>query len=106
MLALVTGARDFFLSQFESTGQLQQVVGIEVTLVTRNFYTGEGATIPAPRFGPGDGGKPPEQPPTQLKATVLGVVAGDDTTLYFPLPWTRSLLDNRRYDMTDADRKA
>src|SRR5256885_13705517 len=25
MLALVTGARDFFLSQFESTGQLQQL---------------------------------------------------------------------------------
>ena len=31
MLALVTGARDFFLSQFESTGQLQQVVVSQAT---------------------------------------------------------------------------
>src|ERR1041384_5708786 len=31
MLALVTGARDFFLTQFESTGQLQQVVVTQAT---------------------------------------------------------------------------
>src|SRR5690349_24111727 len=31
MLALVTGARDFFLAQFESTGQLQQVVVTQAT---------------------------------------------------------------------------
>ena len=31
MLALVTGARDFFLSQFESTGQLQQVAVSQAT---------------------------------------------------------------------------
>jgi ABC-type antimicrobial peptide transport system permease subunit len=57
--------------------------------------------------GPGDGGgKPPEQPPTDLPATVAGVVAGDDTTLYFPLSWTRGLLDNRHYELTEADRRA
>lgn len=81
------------------------LVGQDLTLVTRTFYTGEGATLTEPSMGPG-GGKPPDQPPTRLTATVVGVVAGDDTTLYFPMPWTRGLLENRRYDMTDADRQA
>src|SRR5439155_11915896 len=70
------------------------LVGQQVTLVTRNFFTGEGAVLQQPNFGPGGpggggpgggapgGGKPPEQPPTELPATVVGVVAGDDTTLY------------------------
>src|SRR5256885_13784244 len=31
MLALVTGAKDFFLQQFESTGQLQQVIVSQAT---------------------------------------------------------------------------
>jgi hypothetical protein len=84
----------------------ESLVGQQVTLVTRGFFTGEGATLVQPRFGPGDNGKPPEQPPTQLPATVLGVVAGDDATVYFPLSWTHGLLDHRRYEMTEADRKA
>jgi ABC-type antimicrobial peptide transport system permease subunit len=102
-----------------------QLVGQTVTLVTRNGYTGDGATVVAPQFGPGpgsgpgtgpgggngDGGNgkgndPNQSPPTELKATVVGVVLGEDTTLYFPLSWAHGLLDNRRYDMTDADRKA
>jgi ABC-type lipoprotein release transport system permease subunit len=83
------------------------LVGQKVTLITRGYFTGEGATIPQPQFGPGPGsgpnnGKPPEQPPTELSATVLGVVAGDDTTLYFPLSWTHGLLENRHYDMRDG----
>jgi putative ABC transport system permease protein len=82
------------------------LVGQSVTLVTRSFFTGEGATIPQPHFGPGDNGKPPDQPPTELKATVVGVVGGDDTTIYLPLAWAHGLLENRRYDMTDADRRA
>lgn len=82
------------------------IVGQHVTLVTRNSFTGEGATIAPPSIGPDGGGKPPEQPATELPATVIGVVGGDDDTLYFPLPWAHGLLDNRRYDMTDADRKA
>src|SRR5256885_16031556 len=80
--------------------------GQKVTLIARNFFTGEGATTVQPQFGQGPGApggnKPPEQPPTELTATVAGIVAGDDTTLYFPLRWTRGLLENRRYDMTDA----
>jgi putative ABC transport system permease protein len=84
----------------------QSLVGQQVTLITRNSFTGEGATIAQPHFGPGDNGKQPDQPPTELSATVAGIVAGDDTTLYFPLKWAHGLLDNRRYDMTDADRKA
>ncbi|OLB73315.1 MAG: hypothetical protein AUI14_26535 [Actinobacteria bacterium 13_2_20CM_2_71_6] len=71
------------------------LVGQKVTLVTRGFFTGEGAVLQRPQFGPNNGGpgggsdngKPPEQPPTELSATVIGVVGGDDTTLYFPLTW-------------------
>src|SRR5205814_2898532 len=66
------------------TGRYAELVGQTVTLITRNQYTGEGAVLPAPRWGPGaGGGQPPDQPPTELSATVVGVVQGDDTTLYF-----------------------
>src|SRR5439155_24068017 len=44
--------------------------------------------------------------PTERSATVLGAVAGAATPRSSPLPWTRGLLQNRRHDMTDADRKA
>jgi putative ABC transport system permease protein len=82
-----------------------RLVGQRVTLLTRAQFSGEGANIAPPQFGPG-GGRPPEQPPTELSATVLGVVAGEDTTLYFPLTWTRGLLDSRRYEVTETDRRA
>jgi putative ABC transport system permease protein len=84
----------------------ESLVGQSVTLVTRSSFTGAGATLTQPNFGPGTNGKPPDQPPTELKATVLGIVGGEDTTLYFPLSWAHGLLDNRRYDMSDADRRA
>ena len=93
------------------------LVGQQVTLLTRSGFTGQGAQIQPPHFGPGNGNgpgngagsgndQPAMTPPARLSATVLGVVAGDDTALYFPLSWARGLLDNRRYDMTDADHKA
>src|SRR5205814_9510697 len=78
------------------------LVGQKVTLLTRSGFTGEGAQIQPPQFGPGSN-QQGMTPPTKLSATVLGVVAGDDTALYFPLSWTRGLLQKRRYDMTDAD---
>lgn len=86
-----------------------QLVGKSVTLVTRGHFTGEGATITPPQMGQPNGpsgGKPAEPPPTQLTATIVGVVAGDDRTMYLPLGWARGLLTNRRYEMTDADRRA
>jgi ABC-type lipoprotein release transport system permease subunit len=125
------------------TDHYGRLVGQQVTLVTREQFTGEGATIPPPRFGPGNnapgnngpgdkgqqgnngpgdkgqqgnngpgdkgqqGNNGPggdNQPAVELTATVLGVVAGDEPTLYFPLSWAHGLAENRRYDMTDTDR--
>jgi putative ABC transport system permease protein len=86
------------------------LVGKSVTLITRDHFTGDGATVRQPAFGSGQNAGQssgqPDQPPVELAASVVGVVAGDDTALYFPLSWTRDLLDSRRYDMTDADRRA
>ncbi len=89
------------------------LIGQQVTLLTRSGFTGEGAKITPPNTGPtnngngnGPGGDGQQPPPTEFQATVLGVVADYDNTLYFPLSWTRALLTNRHYEMTEADRLA
>ena len=87
------------------------LVGQTVTLVTRDGFNGEGAKVQPPQNGPGNNspgnpGGPGSQPPTEFTATILGVVADYDNALYFPLSWTRGLLTERRYEMTDAARRA
>jgi putative ABC transport system permease protein len=80
-------------------GRYDQLVGQPVVLVTQPFFTGEGAQLRPPvvdgsRFSPSD------QTPTEIKATILGVVDDEDQALYFTLDWARGLLTSRHYDMS------
>lgn len=55
MLALVNGAKDFFVAQFEKTGQLQQVVVTEATDLNYQEAQGGGPGGPAPVAQQGQG---------------------------------------------------
>ncbi len=80
-------------------GRYDRLVGHPVVLVTQPFFTGEGAQLQPPvmdRRRP----SPNEQTPTQLQATILGVVDDDDQALYFTLQWATGLLTSRHYEMS------
>ncbi len=85
------------------------MVGKEVSLQTRNYYSGVGAEVqPPPQCnGPCDN-KPPEQKPTILKATIVGVSDTEDSskTIRIPLSWMRGMQTSQRYEQTESDRKA
>lgn len=91
--------------------QYAQLVGQNVTLVTQPFFTGQGAVIsPPPTGGAGRGPTPtatvptsqPEQRPTEMQATVKGIVDDDSQNVYFPLQWARGLMTSQHYEMRGA----
>jgi hypothetical protein len=65
----------------------------------------------APGQGPGGGGCGPGPPqnsqPTDLPATVVGVIASTQSgpTIYFPLSWAHGLLENRHWGQSALDQK-
>jgi ABC-type antimicrobial peptide transport system permease subunit len=89
-------------------------VGKQVTLTTSGYFTGEGATLPDPfeqwrkcqNGGCDSSSSQQQQTPTALPATIVGVVADDSSSLFFPLDWARKLGQNRRYEMTKTDQEA
>ncbi|HSX28204.1 MAG TPA: ABC transporter permease [Candidatus Saccharimonadales bacterium] len=99
-------------------GNYAGAIGKQVTLNSgaNNYFTGEGATLadPVAQFLKCQNGgcdnnqdnnanRPPE---SHLTATIVGVVADQSTTVYFPLKWASGLLENRQYQMTKADQEA
>jgi ABC-type antimicrobial peptide transport system permease subunit len=93
-------------------GHYGDLVNKPVQLLTRSWYSGVGAVITTPQPPqPGqDNGnnQPPEQKPTTLTATIVGIVDGSDRgeTVRAPLPWVNAMNTMQQYQMTDADRKA
>jgi putative ABC transport system permease protein len=84
-----------------------QLVGQQLTLVTQPSFTGQGAVLsPPPTGGPGRGpsstatgpGPPGDQRPTEIPATVKGIVEDDNQAVYFPLSWARDLMTSRHYE--------
>jgi ABC-type antimicrobial peptide transport system permease subunit len=96
-------------------GRYGELVNKQVQLTSRGFYSGVGATVTLPptpdpnKPGGGDmGNQPPDQKPTVLTATIIGVVDGNDNreTVRAPLPWVNGMNTQQQYQMTEADRKA
>ena len=93
------------------SGRYAQLVGQHLTLVTQPGFSGEGAVVSRPPMaGPGFNGPstatgPNSQSapaPTELPATVKGVVDDDGENVFFPLAWARGLMTSRHYDMHGA----
>src|SRR5207245_10837076 len=71
MLALVTGARDFFLSQFEANGQARQVVVTAATNLDYRAAQSGGGNGPAPTAQQGGQGSGPQATPTPTMTDAL-----------------------------------
>ena len=79
MLTLATSAKDFFLQQFEATGQLQQVAVTEATNLdyraAQNGGGGGGGQPAAPQQQGGSGANTPTTPPKMSDALVAKIKA-------------------------------
>jgi putative ABC transport system permease protein len=95
-----------YADKFGFKNKYQDLIGKQVDLQTRGFYTGVGAEIQEPQDGPNN--KPQEQKPTVLKATIIGVAdtSNSSATVRIPLDWMRGMQQNRHYEFTEADRNA
>jgi ABC-type antimicrobial peptide transport system permease subunit len=92
-------------------GHYANLVNKEITITSRQGYSGVGATITPPQQqGPGQqpGNDPMQQAPTVLKATIVGVADGGDhgETVRAPLAWVMGMNEQQRYEMTAADQAA
>lgn len=98
-----------YADKFGFKGNYEGIIGKEVQLQTRSFYTGVGADVqpPQPCNGPCDNNQP-TQKPTILTAKVVGVVDTLDqsTVIRVPLEWMRGMQQDRRYEFTQADQLA
>ncbi len=87
-------------------GNYQGLVGKTATLQTQNFYTGVGANIQPPIQGPGNNspGQGPNQQPTNLTATIVGIIdtSNSNATIRVPMVWVRQMLENRMYQQTNT----
>ncbi|HSX27796.1 MAG TPA: ABC transporter permease, partial [Patescibacteria group bacterium] len=99
-----------YADKFGFKGNYAGIVGKEVQLETRSFYTGVGADVqPPPQCnGPCNNNPQDTQKPTVLTAKIVGVVdTGENSqTIRVPLEWMRGMQQNRMYQSTAADQKA
>ena len=98
-----------YADKFGFKGNYEGLVNKEVTLQTRNFYTGVGADVqPPPECnGPCDNNQN-TQKPTILTAKIVGILDANDRqkTIRIPLAWMRGMQQERRYEFTAADQAA
>lgn len=99
-----------YADKFGFKGKYQDLVGKEVQLQTRSFYTGVGADVQPPIQcdGPCDNNNQNNQKSTILTAKIVGIIdAGDrSATIRVPLDWMRGMQQMRQYQFTAADQKA
>lgn len=97
-----------YADKFGFKNKYAQLIGKEVQLQTRSFYTGVGAEIQQPQEGPHNNNQQQDQKPTILKATIVGIsdTSSSSATIRVPLAWMRGMQTNQRYEFTDADQKA
>lgn len=95
-------------------GKYQELIGKQIDLTTNSSYTGEGATLPDPlvQFKKCQSGScsasdiTDQLKPTTLKATIVGVEADEETSVFVPLKWANSLLQTRHYEVTTPEQAA
>jgi putative ABC transport system permease protein len=106
-IGVITITSDY-ADKFGYKNNYQSLVGKQVQLETQNFYTGVGATIQPPQQGPGTNNQGPNQQPTTLTATIVGVAdtANNSATIRVPLEWMRQMNESQMYQFTAADQAA
>ncbi len=97
-----------YADKFGFKDKYDQLIGKEVRLQTRNFYTGVGADVqPPPQCNGPCKPQEQEQKPTILTAKIVGIVdtSNSSKTIRVPLEWMRGMQQFRQYQMTEADQK-
>lgn len=91
-----------YANEFGFKGKYDQLIGKEVTLTTREGYTGVGATIAEPQAmqpGQSNNQAPQMQAPTTLTAKVVGVMASEEGAMInVPLEWAMAMNVNQRWE--------
>ncbi|HEV7453738.1 MAG TPA: ABC transporter permease [Candidatus Saccharimonadales bacterium] len=99
-----------YADKFGFKNKYDQLIGKEVQLQTRTFYSGVGAEVqPPPQCnGPCDNNSQNNQKATILTAKIVGIVdtSNNSATIRVPLEWMRGMMQNRMYQFTAADQAA
>lgn len=100
-----------YADKFGFKNNYQALTGKQINLQSRSFYSGVGADVQPPIQcnGPCDNNGPPQQPPTILKATVVGIMNASDqksTAIRVPFDWAVGMNEQRQYQFTKADQEA
>lgn len=99
-----------YADKFGFKGNYQGIIGKTVKLQTQDFYRGVGATVQPPQQcnGPCNSNNQPDNQPTTLTATVVGVIdtSNDSKAIRVPLEWMRQMQENQMYQTTPADQAA
>jgi putative ABC transport system permease protein len=99
-----------YADKFGYKNNLAGLIGKEVKLQTRSYYSGVGADVQMPPQcnGPCDNNMRNDQKPTILTAKIVGIAdtANNSATIRVPLEWMRGMGQSRQYQFTAADQKA
>ncbi len=99
-----------YADKFGFKGNYKGIVGKSVKLLTQQFYRGVGANIQPPQQcnGPCSNSNQPDNQPTTLTGTIVGVVdtSNNSQTVRVPLEWMREMQENQMYQFTAADQAA
>lgn len=104
---VVTVTSDY-ADKFGFKGKYDELVGKQVQLQTRSWYTGVGADVQPPKETGNPDDNRQNQPLTILTATIVGIVdtSNNSATIRVPLEWMRGMQTNRRYEFTKEDQAA
>lgn len=99
-----------YADKFGFKNNYQGLIGKQVSLESRGYYSGVGADVqPPPQCnGPCDNNNNNQQKQTTLTATVVGIMNTDNNSaaVRIPFDWAVGMNQQRMYQFTDADRKA
>jgi putative ABC transport system permease protein len=100
-----------YADKFGYKGKYQELIGKQVTLETRSFYTGVGADVQPPvqcegACSPSDTQNNPQanQKPSQLTAKIVGIAdtSSNSTTIRVPLEWMRGMQTMQMYEQDQS----
>ncbi|MDB5163928.1 MAG: transporter permease [Candidatus Saccharibacteria bacterium] len=97
-----------YADKFGFKGNYNGLIGKQISLQSRSFYSGVGAVVkqPVPCNGPCDNKL--QQPPTVLTATIVGIMdtSTTSTAVRVPVDWAIGMNQERHYEFTKADQIA
>lgn len=97
-----------YADKFGFKKNYQALIGKQVSLQSRDFYTGVGAEIQPPPQCNGPCNNGPQQLPTTLTARIVGVMDSNERSAAVKVPfnWAIGMNEQRMYQSTPADQAA